>query len=370
MQSISLCMIVKNEAEVLGRCLDSVKDVVDEIVIVDTGSTDATKQIARQYTERVYDFTWIDDFAAARNAAFDKARCDYILWLDADDVVLPPDRKALARLKRELTGQEDVVMMNYHIAVDENGRPGMRYWRERLIKNHRGFRWQGAIHEAITPSGRVVYRDIAITHRKERVTDPDRNLRIFEGIRKRGGQLNPREQYYYGRELMDHQRYAEAMEQLKAYLEGGAGYVEDEIGACRLLAGCYEHYGKTDLAQRMLLRTFLYAPPRAEVCCQLGKNWLDQGQLEMAVFWYELAIACPRVSGGGFDTPDCHDYIPYLQLCVCHDRLGHRQEAERYNELAAAIRPESTSVAYNRAYFEQCRKSPCARERTNPTPDA
>ena len=63
-------------------------------------------------------------------------------------------------------------MMNYHIAVDENGRPGMRYWRERLIKNHQGVPLAGAIHEAITPSGRVVYRDIAITHRKGAVTDP------------------------------------------------------------------------------------------------------------------------------------------------------------------------------------------------------
>lgn len=65
MITISLCMIVKNEERILARCLDSVKDLVDEIIIVDTGSADATRRIAQTYTDRVYDFTWIDDFSAA-----------------------------------------------------------------------------------------------------------------------------------------------------------------------------------------------------------------------------------------------------------------------------------------------------------------
>ena len=77
MITISLCMIVKNEEAVLARCLESVKDVVDEIIIVDTGSTDKTKQIAYRYTQNVYDFEWIDDFSAARNYSFSKATKDY-----------------------------------------------------------------------------------------------------------------------------------------------------------------------------------------------------------------------------------------------------------------------------------------------------
>ena len=73
MITISLCMIVKNGERILARCLDSVKDLVDEIIIVDTGSADATKRIAAEYTDKIYDFTWIDDFSAARNFAFSKA---------------------------------------------------------------------------------------------------------------------------------------------------------------------------------------------------------------------------------------------------------------------------------------------------------
>ena len=79
MKSISLCMIVKNEEEVIGRCLESVKDIVDEIIIVDTGSTDNTKKIVSKYTNKIYDFEWKDDFAAARNFSFSKATKDYMV---------------------------------------------------------------------------------------------------------------------------------------------------------------------------------------------------------------------------------------------------------------------------------------------------
>ena len=93
MKEISLCMIVRNEEEVIERCLKSICDLVDEIIIVDTGSTDKTKQIVSKYTDKIYDFEWVNDFAKARNYSFSKATKDYILWLDADDVILEEDRK-------------------------------------------------------------------------------------------------------------------------------------------------------------------------------------------------------------------------------------------------------------------------------------
>ena len=83
MITLSLCMIVKNEEETLARCLDSIKDAVDEIIIADTGSTDSTVKIAKRYTDKVYHFDWVYDFSAARNFSFSKASSDYCMWLDA-----------------------------------------------------------------------------------------------------------------------------------------------------------------------------------------------------------------------------------------------------------------------------------------------
>ena len=81
MISLTLCMIVKNEEAVLERILNPVSEIVDEILIADTGSSDRTKEIAGQYTSQVFDFPWCDDFSAARNFLVEKVRTDYWMWL-------------------------------------------------------------------------------------------------------------------------------------------------------------------------------------------------------------------------------------------------------------------------------------------------
>ena len=87
MAAISLCMIVKDEEAVLDRCLDCFGELADEIVIVDTGSSDRTREIAGKYTSRVYEFPWCGDFSAARNYGFERATKEYCMWVDADDVM-------------------------------------------------------------------------------------------------------------------------------------------------------------------------------------------------------------------------------------------------------------------------------------------
>ncbi len=191
MVSVSLCMIVKNEEDVLVRCLESAADLVEEIVIVDTGSTDSTREIAARFTGQVYDFPWRDDFAAARNESFARASMDYCLWLDADDVLLEADREAFLKLKETLDPAVNVVMAPYHVGFDGSGRVTFSYYRERLIKNRAGMRWEGAVHETVTPAGRIVYGDFAVTHRKTRPSDPDRNLRIYEAQLAAGRELDP-----------------------------------------------------------------------------------------------------------------------------------------------------------------------------------
>jgi glycosyltransferase involved in cell wall biosynthesis len=84
---ISLCMIIKDEQEVLDRCLSSFKDVVDEIIIVDTGSNDDSLKIASKYTNKIYQYKWNNDFASARNYSISKATKEYFMWVDADDYI-------------------------------------------------------------------------------------------------------------------------------------------------------------------------------------------------------------------------------------------------------------------------------------------
>ena len=238
MPSVSLCMIVKNEEDVLARCLESAADLVEEVVIVDTGSTDRTREVAARFTDRVFQFEWTDDFAAARNYAFSLGTMDYLMWLDADDVLLEPDRRAFLALKEGLDPEVSVVMASYHVGFDESGEPNFSYYRERLIRNHAGMLWKGAVHEAIAAVGRVAYGEFAVTHRKLRPSDPDRNLRIYEKQLARGAALEPRDRFYYGRELFYHRRYEEALTVLRSFLkEGGAGEQHRRLLPLRLLSG-------------------------------------------------------------------------------------------------------------------------------------
>ena len=112
MVTLSLCMIVRDEEAVLARCLQSVRAAVDEMILVDTGSLDGTREIAGGFTEKIYDFTWIDDFSAARNYAVSKASGDYWMWLDADDVIPPDQLEALKKLKKN-DPDADIKLRDY-----------------------------------------------------------------------------------------------------------------------------------------------------------------------------------------------------------------------------------------------------------------
>src|SRR3989338_5500840 len=98
-QTISLCMIVKNEEKYLEQCLNSVKDIADETIIVDTGSTDKTKEIAKKFKARVFDFKWSDDFSEARNESLKHATKEWILVLDADEII---DKNGLEKIKEAI----------------------------------------------------------------------------------------------------------------------------------------------------------------------------------------------------------------------------------------------------------------------------
>ena len=225
MPSISLCMIVKNEEMHIARCLDSVSELVEEIIIVDTGSEDRTMEIASHYTSKIYSYPWKDDFSDARNYSFSKASMDYCMWMDADDVLEEIEKDKFLQLKQTLSSDVDVVMMKYNTSFDEAGKPSFSYFRERWIRNCSKYRWIGVVHEVIPPSGNIFYSDIAISHKKINAGDPDRNLNIYRKVLSEGKHLDPRQQYYYGRELYYHKQYEEAASVLEQFLLLEEGWI-------------------------------------------------------------------------------------------------------------------------------------------------
>ena len=354
MITISLCMIVKNEEDNIERCLNSIKNIVDEIIIVDTGSTDLTKKLCTKYTDKIYDFKWSDDFSAARNYAYSFASMDYTLWLDADDILLPEDNMKFMELKETLDPNISVVMMKYNTGFDLRGNTIFSYYRERLSKRDADFRWMEPVHEYLQVYGRTVNSDIAITHGKAPGENHNlRNLEIYERIKNQGIPLTPRGTYYYARELKDGERITEAIGQFEEFLASGLGWVEDNITACSELANCYKEINDSEKALMAMFRSFFYDTPRAEICCQIGYHFQGKEDYKLAAFWFELILTLKKpVDSWGFMQPDCWDFIPLIESAVCYDNLGDYKKAEEYNNQALLIKPYSLSALRNQVYFK------------------
>ena len=348
----SLCMIVKDEEAVLARCLDSAKNLFDEIVIVDTGSDDDTVKIAHMYTDRVIPFHWSDDFAAARNFAFAQAQGDYLTWLDADDYISPENRLRFTALKERLNAERpDMVMCPYDVAFDGNGNATTTFFRERIVKRSAGFLWQGRVHECIPPNGNVFYSDFRVCHLGSAKPRGARNLNIY---RKWAGEepLSGRDKFYYGRELYYNKLYTEAIAVLRDMLEGVGWYV-NKIEACKILSYCHAEKGETENALSALLRSFQYGEPRACVLCEIGAIFKRQNKPREAAFWYEAALSCRDHSGeGDFEDPAARSLVPLLELTCIRYELGETENALVCHKKAEELFPEHPSVKYNREFFK------------------
>lgn len=352
--TISLCMIVKNEAATIERCLRSVASATDEIIIVDTGSTDQTKELVRQFTDKIYDFPWIDDFAAARNAAFSHATQEYILWLDADDILLPNDLEKLLLLKQNADRTVDSYIMHYNVSFDENGNVVSTLGRNRLVKRSKHFQWIGAVHECLAVGGKVTETDISVTHKKEHHDTYDRNLMIYENRLAKGEEFSPRDLYYYANELNDHHRYEDAITYYQKALDTSLCWVEDNISACGKLADCYSMLGDNQNKLRYTYLSFNYDTPRAEFCCRLGYHFLGLKKYQQAIFWYTLAINLQKPQDQlALLNNACWTWLPHLQLCVCYANIGEVQLAIEHNKIAESYIPNHPSILHNNRYFAQ-----------------
>lgn len=355
MTTISLCMIVRDEEAVLGRCLASVAPVVDEIVIVDTGSTDGTKAIAAACGARVFDFEWQDDFAAARNFAFDQATGDWMMWMDADDVLPDSEREKFAAFKAQIPDHADAVLMPYWLAFDAAGRPTAQANRCRLVRRNRGFRWHGRVHEYLDLTGKhAIAVDIGIAHFRQVRDHSDRNLRIYERIAAERGGLEGRDLYCYANELMDAGRFADAAKAYRAYLAEPAGYREDKVAASLRLSECCRRLNDPAGRVDALLGSFRFDAPHAEVCCALGGWFEEAGDWRTAAWWYERALDAPLPEGWlGVVNNACRTWLPHARLTICYGRMGRWAEAARHNEAALRWLPDDEGLKANKRILEE-----------------
>lgn len=330
MITVSLCMIVKNEERNLRRCLDSVVDLMDEIIIVDTGSTDETKKIAAEYTDKIYDFEWIHDFAAARNFAFSKAGMDYIYSADADEVLDEENRKRFFELKQILLPEIEIVQMKYSNQLqfgtvynyDEEYRP-------KLFKRIRTFQWTEPIHETILTEPVIYDSDIVITHLPD-ASHAGRDFNAFLRLIHAGEILSPRLQNFYAKELYISGReidFLEAMDYFEASVAKNGRSTDEIKEACCVAAHGARLQGDKDRFFKYALKA-VALQGCSEICCELGSYYMECGELEEAAVWfynarYETEPILNIKYGFNF---------PLEQLISCYRQNGNEELALQYQK--------------------------------------
>lgn len=318
MQTISLCMIVKNEDEVLARCLDTVADLMDEIIIVDTGSTDKTKEIAARYTDKIYDFEWIKDFSAARNFSFSKATMDYIYAPDADELLDEENRERFRILKECLDPQIEIVQMKYVTEQDDDVVMNVKKeYRPKLFKRLRTFTWIDPVHETVRLDPVVYDSDIEIIHRPQG-SHAARDFSIFLKELDAMGTLSGKLRTMYARELLK----AGRMEDFDAafpYFKGlWNACPTDDAGkeAACILARRARLKGNATELMKYCLRDMLETPC-AEICLELGMHYLENNDYEEALVWFANAS---HETESILDIHSCGD-APLKGLVACYGGL-------------------------------------------------
>lgn len=350
--TVALCVICKNEEKNLPRLLDSVKDCFDEIHIADTGSTDGTvKYLESRKDVTLHHFTWVEDFAAARNFVFSKAKTDYIMWLDCDDVL--DGREDFIEWKKELCITANYWMAAYHYGLDDKGNPTCSFARERIIKNGMGYEWIHFIHEGIPPVPKVGKPVVcyasswAVKHLRSAEdikVDRNRNLKIFE---KNRNKLNDRLEYYYGKELFEAQQPLEAYTQLTRAMDLPSLEQHDRVlcvqYACMAAMNCNQFDKAIELAHKGLR----LSPNRAEFYVIIADSYLKLNRFDDSIPYYVAASNCtnPTPNNAVFQQPIFTDakvytHYPRNQLARVYFHKGNVNAAKKYLEEALTFGPE------------------------------
>jgi glycosyltransferase involved in cell wall biosynthesis len=249
--TIGAALIVKNESALLSRCLESLKGI-DAIFIADTGSTDNTVEIAKKYTPYVYtEKKWEDDFAACRNFVKSKATTDWILSIDADEVLHNYESVREAVLLAE---QQNALAVDCTMIAEDNQQS---FLYPRLFKNIPEVYWVGNIHNHLSVTG-INVGNVRITHgySPAHYQDPDRALRILEKEVNTRGPAAVREMFYLGREYYYRQKYQQALILLGKYVVA-SNYLAEKAEAFLIMSKTYWAMGMPNDARDAIAQALI-----------------------------------------------------------------------------------------------------------------
>jgi glycosyltransferase involved in cell wall biosynthesis len=279
-KTVGCAIIAKNESEIIGRCLESVKDA-DQIVVVDTGSTDNTIEIAKKYTEEVYsDFTWCDDFAKARNHVKSKMKTDWVLSIDCDEYV-----HDFSKVKEVIQIADQAVRVFMH---QEGRGTNDNFKVPRLFKNSPDIHWEGAVHNHLSISGEgEPIGDVHITYgySPAHEADPDRSLRILQ--KEVQDPTKCREMYYLGIELWKRKRFHEAVMWFSRHVMM-TNHTAEKADSFLQMSKCLSAMGMDDDARQACWEAININPNFKEAVKWMGHI----SSPDLAGQWYEWAKTC------------------------------------------------------------------------------
>jgi len=334
---VSLAMIVKNEEENLPACLATAADLVDEVIVVDTGSTDRTKEVATRLGARVFDFTWVESFAAARNAALSHATGDWIFWLDADDRLDEQNRAKLRALFAQLKDENVAYGMKCHCFPDPESSTATIVDHVRLFRNLPEIRWKYRVHEQILPAvrhsgGNALASDVVIHHvgyenPNLRVSKEQRNLRLL--LMDHAEEPNdPFTLFNLGWTYAESGRPEEALPYLRSSLEGsypGASIVRKLY---TLIMSCLKQLGQHQEALAVCTEGRRFYPDDAQLLFQ--EAVLRQEDQDLAGAEACLLRLLSTQEGPHFASvaEGIRGHLARHNLAVIHREQGRYAEAE------------------------------------------
>lgn len=301
---ISACMIVKNEADALPECLSSLRDYIDEICIVDTGSTDETVTVARSFGATVSFHEWTNDFSAARNAALRQATGQWILIIDADETLCREDGPALRRLL-ESSEHEAYFIQLLSFIKDNSPDSVVRNQVVRLIRNRPAYCYNGRIHEGLdltSAQGKVAYSDIRIYHYgylKDVIHRKEKRQRNLSLLQKEVDQ-NPENPYFrfnIGTEYFNLGEYEKALE----HYEEAARWASPKHLYAHLLVkrriSCLQALGRHFKALQVAKQAQKQFPHFTDVVFQKAQSFLCMGQLTNALQTFRSCVEIGEPTG-------------------------------------------------------------------------